>query len=548
MRILVVDDDTLNRFLLLHLLEQQGYVDCYEAENGFEALSLASRVKPDLILLDTVMPVMDGYELAPKLKQMAGDIYLPIIFISVLEDDASLARCLEVGGDDFVTKPFDKTLLAAKIRAHARTRLLSKKATEQNKQLSFYRNAVEREHKIVEHIFANALTVEPQLRNIIDFELKPAGNFNGDMFLTNASPTGGLYFLIGDFTGHGLASAIGALPVAKAFQTMSHKGLSLMEMAETINGTLLQLLPDEMFFAAILVEINHSGRQIDVWNGGMPNLLLQNRDGKIVKRFKSQHMALGILDANEFEADVERFKAQYGDRLIGFSDGVVEVENEQGIMLTDSGIEQWLAAEPTCNVTRLLNKLDDYASGVERKDDVTLVIYTCQTLSQVDRFSQASKLPLKLMLELDQQLIKSSDPIIELVTMLTSQLSLYGVHSQVYTVLNELYNNAVDHGLLKLNSELKKTDDGFFEYFSLRQQKLAALDHGRINISIQYQPQQRLLNIEVSDSGRGFDPNDVVLKLGLEKSYGRGLPLVKELCQSMEYRNHGSTVSVVFKI
>ena len=548
MRILVVDDDTLNRFLLLHLLEQQGYLDCYEAENGFEALSLASRIKPDLILLDTVMPVMDGYALAPKLKQMAGDIYLPLIFICAVDDDASLARCLEVGGDDFVTKPFDKTLLAAKIRAHARTRLLSKRATEQNRQLSFYRNAVEREHKIVEHIFANALTVDPELRNIIDFVLKPAGDFNGDMFLTHASPTGGLYFLIGDFTGHGLASAIGALPVAKAFQTMSNKGLSLMEMAETINATLLQLLPDEMFFAAILVEINHSGKQIDVWNGGMPNLLLQNKDGQIIKRFCSKHMALGILETKEFEADVERFEAEYGDRLIGFSDGVVEVENAQGKMLNDSGIEQWLQQDPLCDVAVLLSNLETYAGGIERKDDVTLVIYTCQTLTQVDRFAHASQLPVKVVLELDHQLLKSCDPIIELVNMLTSQLSLYGVHSQVYTVLNELYINAVDHGILELNSELKKTEEGFLEYFNLRQQKLATLDSGKVCISIQYQALQRLLSIEVSDSGKGFDPTILAKTLDLEKSYGRGLPLVKELCRSMTHSHNGSTVSVEFKM
>ena len=548
MRILVVDDNILNRFLLVNMLEQQGYVDCYEAEDGFQALTLAQRIKPDLVLLDIIMPGMDGYEVAPKLKKMAGDIYLPIIFISSIEDEAGLARCLEVGGDDFVAKPFDRIILAAKIRAHARTRLLSQKTVEQNKQLSFYRNAVEREHKIVEHIFANALNVAPELRKFIDFKLKPAGDFNGDMFLTHASPTGGLYFLIGDFTGHGLASAIGALPVAKAFQTMSNKGLSLMEMAATINATLLQLLPDDMFFAAILVEVNYSGRQIDVWNGGMPNFLLQNSEGKIVKRFCSQHMALGILDANEFEADVERFEAQYGDRLIGFSDGVVEVENQQGQMLTDTGIEQWLEAEPTCDVYGLLSKLEDYAGGEEPKDDIMLVVYTCQPLTKIDTFSHASKLPIKLLLELDHQLIKSSEPIIELVTMLTSQLKLYGVHSQVYTVLNELYNNAVDHGLLKLNSELKKNEEGFFEYFVLRQRKLAELENGAISISIQYQPQERLLHIEVIDSGEGFDVSSVTKALEPEKNYGRGLPLVRELCRSMKHSRQGSAVSVVFNI
>ena len=548
MRILVVDDDALNRFLLLNLLEQQGYVDCYEAENGLEAYTLASRIKPDLVLLDVMMPVMDGYEVAPKLKSLAGDVYLPIIFISAIEDEAALVRCLEVGGDDIVTKPFDKILLAAKIRAHARTRLLSKKATEQNIQLQFYRNTIEREHKIVEHILANALAVEPEMHKVIDFALQPAGDFNGDMFLTQLSPSGGFYFLLGDFTGHGLASAIGALPVSKAFQTMCAKGLSLMDMAQTINNTLLQLLPEEMFFAAILVEIDQDGKKIDVWNGGMQDLLLQNAQGVIVKRFQSQHMALGILDNDEFEADVERYVAQYGDRLIGLSDGVIEIENQQGKMLSETGFEQWLEAEPTCTVSRLLEKLDHYAAGIERKDDVTLVIYTCHPLTLPERVSHASQLPIKMALELDHTLIKSSDPIIELVNMLTGQLGLYGVHSQLYTVLTELYNNAVDHGILQLDSALKNTDEGFFEYFTLREQRLSELQSGHIAISVQFQVAPKALVIEVSDSGGGFDSTKFHSKDDAEQSYGRGLLLVKELCSAIDYSNHGSSVRVVLSI
>jgi DNA-binding response OmpR family regulator len=116
---------------------------------------LAERLNPGLVLLDVIMPDLNGYEVAPLLKAIAGDIYLPIIFITALEDKASLVRCLEVGGDDFVGKPFDKVILAAKNRAHSRTRLLSKKACEENQQLIYYRNSVEREHGIVEHIFSN---------------------------------------------------------------------------------------------------------------------------------------------------------------------------------------------------------------------------------------------------------------------------------------------------------------------------------------------------------------------------------------------------------
>lgn len=548
MRILVVDDDTLNRFLLVHMLEQQGYMDTFEAEDGVVAIELAKRIKPDLVLLDVVMPEMDGYEVATKLKKLAGDIYLPIIFITALEDEESLARCLEVGGDDFVAKPFDKVILAAKIRAHARTRLLSKKAYEQNKQLSFYRNAVEREHKIVEHIFANALSVNKSFTKYLDYCLNPASDFNGDLFLASASPTGGMYFLIGDFTGHGLASAIGALPVSQAFQTMSKKGLSLMEMAETINQTLLMLLPDDMFFAAAIVEINNTGKQIDVWNGGMPSLLLQDPSGKIFKRFASRHMSLGILESHEFESEVERYEMHYGDRLVAFSDGIVELENEHNKMLGDEGIENWLYSEPNISVEGVINKATEYLGGMERKDDVTMVIFTSQPFEPAENRGIASKVPIKIVIELNAEHIKSADPVVDLVNVVTNQLCLYGIHSELFTVLSELYTNALEHGVLELDSILKQSDDGFFEYFTLREEKLSALKSAEIIISAEYRPDKNALAIRIKDSGTGFKQKHVSELENVEKSYGRGISLVKELCESVEYSNRGNTVDVVFKI
>jgi DNA-binding response OmpR family regulator len=548
MRILVVDDDTLNRFLLVHMLEQQGYMDTFEAEDGVVAIELAKRINPDLVLLDVVMPEMDGYEVATRLKKLAGDIYLPIIFITALEDEDALARCLEVGGDDFVAKPFDKVILAAKIRAHARTRLLSKKAYEQNKQLSFYRNAVEREHKIVEHIFANALSVNKSFTRYLDYCLNPASDFNGDLFLASKSPTGGMYFLIGDFTGHGLASAIGALPVSQAFQTMSMKGLSLMEMAETINQTLLTLLPDDMFFAAAIVEINNTGKQIDIWNGGMPSLILQNLSGKIVKRFASRHMSLGILESHEFESEVERYEMQFGDRLVAFSDGVVELENEQCKMLGDEGIEKWLKGQPDISVEGIISKATDYLGKMQRNDDITMVIFTSQPFEPIEKKGVSSNIPIKIVIELDASHLKSTDPVVDLVNVVTNQLSLYGLHSELFTVLRELYNNALEHGVLELDSRLKQSDDGFFEYFTLREEKLLALEVASIVISAEYRPHEKALAIRIKDSGKGFKQEHMSKLENVEKSYGRGISLVKELCESVEYTNKGNTVDVVFKI
>ena len=82
MRILVVDDESLNRFLLVHMLEEEGFDDVYEARSGHEAILLANKINPDLVLLDVVMPDIDGFEVATKLKSMNDDVYLPIIFIT----------------------------------------------------------------------------------------------------------------------------------------------------------------------------------------------------------------------------------------------------------------------------------------------------------------------------------------------------------------------------------------------------------------------------------------------------------------------------------
>jgi two-component system, HptB-dependent secretion and biofilm response regulator len=548
MRILIVDDDNLNRFLLLHLLEQEGYSDCYEAEDGYEALTLAEKIKPDLILLDVMIPGLDGFQLAPKLKKLAGDIYLPIIFITQQDNKDVLARCLEVGGDDFAAKPYDRVILTAKIRAHARSRMLSMRTHQQNKELIYYQNAVQREHAIVEHIFANALTINEDVKSYFDYRLAPASNFNGDLFLIENSPSGGLYFLVGDFTGHGLAAAIGALPVTRAFQAMTKKGLSVAEMAETINLTLLALLPPDMFFAAALVEIGPCGTHLSVWNGGMPGLIVMDQGGKIVVRFDSAHMALGVLEKEEFENNVARYQAQYGDRLIAYSDGVIELLNPHKQMLGEEGLEKWLQEQPSISIGELNHKIEEFRDSVEQNDDITLVSYTCQPLCGIKHEQPLSQLPFDLAISLNSQQLKAVNPIQDMISLISSLEGIQVVRSNLFTILSELYNNALDHGILKLDSNLKKSTEGFFEYFELRAAKLEQLLQGCISLHINFDPAVRQLKIVVQDSGDGFDHHNISATCSLEASFGRGIPLVSELCSAMQYSEGGRRVDVIITV
>lgn len=132
MKILIVDDESINRTLLANILYNAGYIDCVEAANGVDAIELFVEEKPDLVLLDVIMPGLSGFDVAPKIRNLADETYLPILFITALEDKESLVRCLEVGGNDFATKPFDRHILIAKIRAHLQIRALSDRIEQQN--------------------------------------------------------------------------------------------------------------------------------------------------------------------------------------------------------------------------------------------------------------------------------------------------------------------------------------------------------------------------------------------------------------------------------
>ncbi len=542
MRILIVDDESINRFLLRHMLEEEGFTEIFEADGGQKALDIFPEVNPDLVLLDVVMPEVDGLEVARQVKGQTEEQYLPIIFITSLDDEDSLARCLAAGGDDFVSKPFNKVILSAKIKAHARTRSMGQDIYKQNIELLYHQNNIKREHTIVEHIFSNVLTLDEELTQYIDYQMAPASRFNGDLLLIEQSPNGGLYIVLGDFTGHGLASAIGAIPISKAFQNVAKKGLTVSEIASIFNQTLLDFLPPDMFFAAAIVEVSDNGRLLDVWNGGLPNLLLVDSYGNVKKRFKSQHMALGILEMSDFESLSERYDAELGDRFIGFTDGVIETHNDQGDMLGEEGFEEWITEQPKISVKALAEKLSSYEASEEQNDDISLLSYTCQSLDFEKKLHKKPTIPFELTLDLNAQRIRESDPVSEVVTLLSGNPAFSGVRSSLFTVLSELYNNALEHGILGLESNLKNTPEGFMDYFDMRMERLESLQEGSIQIHLKYITESHHFKLEIKDSGKGFDLSDISSSVDSDLGYGRGIALVNELTDEYTYSENGTRV------
>jgi diguanylate cyclase (GGDEF)-like protein len=133
-RILIADDDDANRELLRRRLECEGH-EVAEARDGLEVLDALRKFPYDLVLLDLIMPVMDGFETLSRIKQDAGLKELPVIMISALEEIQSVASCIEMGAVDYLPKPFNRVLLRARIGASLEKKRLMDRERERTKEL-----------------------------------------------------------------------------------------------------------------------------------------------------------------------------------------------------------------------------------------------------------------------------------------------------------------------------------------------------------------------------------------------------------------------------
>jgi CheY-like chemotaxis protein len=125
--VLIADDDEANRFLLRLLIEREGY-NVVEAENGQDCLSIFEARQPDLVLLDAMMPVLDGFETCARLQKLPGGDRTPVLLTTVLADENSIKKAFKAGATEFITKPFNWPVLQQRIR-----RLIAARQTEQTR-------------------------------------------------------------------------------------------------------------------------------------------------------------------------------------------------------------------------------------------------------------------------------------------------------------------------------------------------------------------------------------------------------------------------------
>ncbi|MEJ2755265.1 MAG: SpoIIE family protein phosphatase, partial [Gammaproteobacteria bacterium] len=551
LKLLIADDNDTDRLLLKTILEKQGHeVRC--AVNGAEAVKGYQEWDPDLVLLDAMMPVMDGLEAARIIKSLSGDNVVPIIFITSLTDAASLVDCLTAGGDDFVSKPYNRIVLGAKIQAHARVGKLYATVQEQRDKIALHREHLLREQEVAKAVFDNIAHNGCIHASNIKYLLSPMAIFNGDMVLVSKKPSGGMFVMLGDFTGHGLPAAIGAMPTAEILYGMTKKGFTMEEILKEINSKLKHILPVGVFCCACMVDMSFHEGLMKVWMGGLPDLMIKRVDHSEVEFVSSQYLPLGVLSDDRFVAQVDVLQMNEGDRLYLWSDGIHEAVNPQGEMFGQSEILR--IVQNNQNIDQLFEEIargvSDFTEQVEQDDDHTMVEITMvreenfrsgkdEDPFDVDSSADAAPMDCVISCELRADALRSFNPLAFL-THFFREVPGLRVHSgKLYTILAELYSNALEHGLLGLSSSLKHSTSGFAQYYCKRDEALRNLQEGHVIITLTCEPMLsggRLI-MRLEDSGGGFDYKKAVnsgkIEHKTEGYCGRGIPLLLTMCESV---------------
>jgi two-component system, HptB-dependent secretion and biofilm response regulator len=556
LRVLVAEDSDTARVILSALIQKMGH-QVIQACDGIEALALYEERLPDIILTDVMMPGLDGFGLLREIRARKSRRWVPVVFLTALDGSEKAAAALNEGADDYLLKPVQVNVLQAKLNAFSRTLSLQEETERQREELAIYRENAETEKRFARRLM-ELLSNKSRLQDpLVAIFSRPAEHLSGDIVAAARTPSGHLHVLLADGTGHGLPAALNVLPTIEPFYSMTSKGFSAETILIELNRKLHLYLPTECYVAAAMVSFNPAESTLEVWNGGLPDVILVDQVDKTVRRFKSSGLPLGIIDANGFEASMTILRQTRNALLVLASDGLVEALGEanleQGIQVIS---EMALEIEPSEQAADQLVQEVTLCDKSAIEDDFTLVAIRLpeaeDTSAQSTRYLgeqsslQAYAPPLRtqwaMELTLGAQQLADTDVIPLLHGFVQSMGLAKSDSEQLFVVLAELFNNALDHGVLLLSSETKNVSEDLEAYFQLREERLKRLEQGEIAVGIRSVDDEgaAALEITVADSGPGFDP--AVLRThdhDLSRA-GRGVHLVRSLCSRLEFRGTGN--------
>jgi sigma-B regulation protein RsbU (phosphoserine phosphatase) len=367
-RVLIVDDVKANVDILVGALGRDYKLAV--ALGGQQALDAVHRTPPDLILLDIMMPDIDGYEVCRRLRAAEATRDLPVMFLSSLEDVKDKARGFEAGGNDYLTKPFE--ILEVKARVNS---LLKAKS-----YADAVRAAAERDLRIAREIQMGLLPANISAQIVgtgldVHAMLEPAQQVGGDLFEVLGLGAGRVLVAVGDVSGKGIPAALFMAVTMTILRSMARQGHRPEQILRLLNDELLEQNPRGMFVTLQLMLFDSVARKVTCASAGHHGAVRVAPSQPPQLVFTSSGRVLGLMPGEEIASETLPLTA--GETFVLFTDGVSEAFDVSGELFGEERLLAHLQAGSGGSAREtavgVVNAVRQHAVGAKQSDDITVV-------------------------------------------------------------------------------------------------------------------------------------------------------------------------------
>jgi serine phosphatase RsbU (regulator of sigma subunit) len=371
-KILIADDEPFNLDYLAQELEDLGYETC-SAEDGREALDRVAGEGPDLVLLDIMMPRMDGFEVLNRLKGDERTRDIPVIVVSALDDIDSVVRGIKMGAEDYLAKPLNPVLLRARVSA-----CLEKKRMRDRE--AAYLQQVKQELDLARQVQTGLLP--ETLPDIAGWQLactlQPARQMSGDFYDLIPLPGGRWGILIADVADKGVAATLYMVLSRTLVRTFADQfGEQPHTVLQATNSRLLTDIHTSQFVTVFYGILDPATGWLTYCNAGHnPPYLFRASKGAKVEALSRTGMALGVMEQTDWECKSVQLAA--GDALLLYTDGLTDAQDTRARFYGERRLLEVAQAHMGRSAQdiqdALMGHVQTFVGGAAQFDDITLVV------------------------------------------------------------------------------------------------------------------------------------------------------------------------------
>lgn len=338
-RVLVVEDNAMNRDYASAVLASMGVTAIECAGDGVEGLAKCETFEPDLVLLDLMMPVMDGQEFLRRMQADHRYRTIPVLITTALDTQDVRSATFALGAADYLTKPINRQELVARVTVHLRNRLLLKRLVKYHHRLA---QDLETAQAMQEALLPNAASIRAITARyglFVDTLFAPSAELGGDFWGLLPVDDDRLGLFVVDFSGHGVAAAINTFRLHLLIQGAVALAGDPAAFLQALNLALLPLLPRGQFATMVMAVIDVAARTLTLANAGGPAPIIGI--GAETRLVTTCDLPLGIIPAANYRNHQLAFPR--GSHLSLYSDGFTDVADDAGKFLGEAGVEKLVA-------------------------------------------------------------------------------------------------------------------------------------------------------------------------------------------------------------